>query len=122
MEGTFKVIWASTAYHPRNREGVENSQVTLRDIVLKAFAPRQTQTGFQYVGSQSFVCTLFGAEAEAFNIQINSWVTAQLSFTAKQSQNGGYFQNISLVRCSLITNDDWAKGLDQRGASVEQQL
>ena len=122
MEGTFKVIWASTAYHPRNREGVENIQVTLRDVVLKSFAPRQSQSGFPYVGCQSFVCTLFGQEAEAFNIPINSWVTAQLSFTAKQGQNGGYFQNISLVRCSLITNDDWAKGLDQRTASNEQQL
>lgn len=121
MEGTFKVIWASTAYHPRNREGVENSQVTLRDIVLKSFAPRQSQSGFPYVGSQSFVCSLFGPEAEAFNIPVNSWVTAQLSFTAKQGQNG-YFQNISLVRCSLITNDDWAKGLDQRAANSEQAL
>ena len=122
MEGTFKVIWASTAYHPRNREGVENSQVTVRDIVLKAFAPRQSQSGFPYVGSQSFICSMFGQEAEAFNIPINSWVTAQLSFTVKQGQNGGYFQNISLVRCSLITNDDWAKGLDQRAASNEQPL
>lgn len=122
MEGTFKVIWASNAYHPRNREGEENTLVTLRDVVLKSFAPRQSQSGFPYVGSQSFVCTLFGAEAQAFNLPAESWVTAQLSFTAKQGQNGGYFQNISLVRCSLITNDDWAKGLDQRIVNNEQPL
>lgn len=121
MEGTFKVIWASNAYHPRNREGVENLQVTLRDIVLKSFAPRQTQSGFPYVGSQSFVCTLYGQDAEAFNIPAGSWVTAMLSFNAKQGQNG-YFQNVSLVRCCLISNDDWNKDLDQRSASSDPSL
>lgn len=111
MEGLFKVIWASEAYHPRNREGVENEQVTLRDVVLKSLTPRQSQSGLTFVGSQSFVCSLFGQDATAFNIPVGSWLTAQLSFNAKQGQNG-YFQNINLVRYSVITQNDWEKFLE----------
>ena len=108
MEGLFKVIYASEAYPSQS-----NPQLMLRDVVLKSFVPRSSKMG-PYVGWQSFACSLFGEEAERFTAPAESFISAELSFNARKTQNGGYITRVNIVRHSIMTQQDWARGIERQ--------
>lgn len=114
MENLFKVISVSSLLK------IETTGRSIREVVLKSYCPRMGQSG-GYVGFNAFVCTLFGDDAERWNIAEGSYVAAELTFSVQESTNGRHFQSVRLGRCCLMTESDWAKGIERQQQSSQPE-
>lgn len=97
MEGIFFIKWVGT---PTSIE-VKGEQIAKLSIVISNRLPRSGDNGV-YAIDQDFSIDLLGERATGWSLKQGDWITASLSFTAKPSTNGGYFQDIRLIRyCKL---------------------
>ena len=99
MEGIFFVKHVGQMQSITSQKSGE--QVAKLSIVLSTKEVRSSDNG-SYAIDQDFCIDLLGERATGFTLQPNDWITASLSFTAKTSTNGGYFQDIRMNRyCKL---------------------
>lgn len=95
MEGTFFIKYVGQLQSITSQKTGE--QVAKLSIVISTKEVRSSDNG-SYAIDQDFCIDLLGERATGFNLQVNDWLIASLSFTARPSSTGGYFQDIRLNR------------------------